>query len=186
MINFVKGKLENVGLNSCLVEFGGLGIELFCANRVLNKLRKKTGKEIKIWTVLKIKEEEMLLYGFLEKEEIDFFRKLVSVSGIGPKSAMSIMDLGDSTELIAAIDRADTVFISKAQGVGKKTAQRLIVELKGKLVFEEDEIFDVDVVDAMKALGYSRVEYTDLVKLLPEDLEGPEKKIAWLLKRLGK
>lgn len=175
-----------VNEKSCVVELGGFGMEVVCAKRVLNDLRPKLAKEVLVWTVLKIKEEEMILYGFTDKNEITMFHKLTSVSGIGPKSAISIMDLGELADLIKAIDAADIKYVSKAHGIGKKTAQRLIVELKGKLVFEEKDVVDDEVLMALKSLGYSRSEYQDLVAMMPDDLDTTELKIGWLIKRLGK
>ncbi len=186
MINYINGKLVEVGEKSCIVELNAMGWELICPPRVLNDLRKKINKSVKLWTVLKIKEEEMLLYGFDDKNDIAMFQKLTGVSGIGPKSALSIMDLGSLDDLVKAIEAADTKYVSKAHGVGKKTAQRLIVELRGKLVFDESEKVDDDVLSALKSLGYTRAEYQDLVEMMPKDIDSTEGKIGWLVKKLGR
>ena len=186
MIKYIVGELVEVGSKSCVVEIGQVGWEVFCVGRLLEALKSKIAKKVKLWTILKIKEEEMILYAFGDKSEIELFLKLTQVSGIGPKSALSIMNLGEMSVVVAAIDNSDTKFIAKAHGVGKKTAQRLIVELKGKLVLDEEDEIDPDVLAALKSLGYSRAEYNDLIAMMPDDMTSTEEKVGWLVKKLGR
>jgi len=178
--------LIEVSDNGLLIEVGGVGYGVGCIRQLANDWRKRVNKEVLVWTFLKIKEDGMEFYGFANQEEVDLFTKLNNVSGIGPKSALSMMSLGEVSELVGAIDRAEVNYITKANGIGKKTAQRLIMELKGKLVVDDEEKIDDDVLGALQSLGYTRGEYEEIVRLVPEDLQTSEEKISWLLKKLGK
>lgn len=185
MYKYLKGKLVEVEEKSVVVEVGGVGYIVGMGAGNMNKLIKKIDKEIVIWTFMRLTEEEIQLFGFLDKEQVSLFKKLISVSGVGPKSALSIMDLGTVNDLLGAIETADASFLSKASGIGKKTAQRLIVELRGKLALIEDIKVDKELEQALKGLGYSRSEYKDVVDLMPADLSRVEDKIGWVLRKMG-
>ncbi|MBU0647918.1 hypothetical protein KJ855_01945, partial [Patescibacteria group bacterium] len=114
------------------------------------------------------------------------FTKLIKVSGVGPKSAISIMDLDEYDKLMEHIEKADVAFIAKASGVGRKTAQKLIVELQGKLVIDDGMPADGELVDALTSLGYKANEYRDVLDKMPGDIDRIEDKIGWVLREIGR
>jgi holliday junction DNA helicase RuvA len=186
MYQYFKGELKEVGLNYCVVEVGGVGYRLEMGVAALARLAEKTGQQVKIFTLAKIREEDLFLYGFISEEELLLFRQLISVSGIGPKSALSILSLGAAEDLSAAIEKADVDYISRANGVGKKTAQRLIVELKGKLVEGTGgSAVDRELEQALRSLGYNKAEYQELLKKMPAKLKTIEEKLGWMLKSIN-
>lgn len=186
MINFVKGELVAVGQDGLVIEVGGVGLRLVVGKRLLEKYNCRVGQSVKIWTHMKVNDDEVVLFGFIDQLSVDFFRKLMGVSGVGPRSALSIMDLGEIHQVGEAIDKADVDYLAKAVGVGKKTAQRIIVELKGKLVMQEQPTIDSDVSLALEGLGFKKSEYADLIDLLPDDIDSVEQRVTWFLKKLGK
>lgn len=170
MISHIEGILESSDLNSLVVDVNGVGYEITATGSVLRKLPKK-GEKIKILTYLNVREDSMQLFGFSSKEEKGLFKQLLSVSGIGPKGAMTILSSFEINRLVIAITKGDVDLLTSAQGVGKKTAQRVIVELKEKIakaysVEAQDNMFSAseespvmkDAVSALMTLGYSAKE----------------------------
>ncbi len=132
MISFIEGKLESKNFNPVVVSTQGVGYEIFVSIYVCEKLP-EAGSHVRLYTHHHVREDAQQLFGFLEKEEREFFRLLISVSGIGPKGAMGLLGGIRFMELQRAIVAEDVAKISSAPGIGKKTAQRLILELKGKI-----------------------------------------------------
>lgn len=132
MIAFIDGKLESKDFTQVVVSTQGVGYEIFVSMAVSERLP-EIGSQVRLHTHLNVREDAQQLYGFLEKEEKAFFRLLISVSGIGPKVAIGLLGAKKFTELQQAILIEDVTAISAAPGIGKKTAQRLILELKGKV-----------------------------------------------------
>ncbi len=170
MIGFVEGMLENVDPDKITVNVSGIGFEIFPTSSVFRNLPPK-GQKVKITTYFLVKEDAMQLFGFSSKEEKSLFLHLLSVSGIGPKGAMSIVSSFDIETLVTAIAKADIDLLTSAQGIGKKTAQRVVVELKEKIakaymldassgVFDSTDDTPIlkDAVSALMALGYSAKE----------------------------
>jgi Holliday junction DNA helicase RuvA len=157
--------------NAVVVECGGIGYQIAVSAATLGKISGQ--REIKIYTYMHVQENGISLYGFLSNEEIDMFYKLISVSGLGPKSALGMLSAITPSQIMLAIVTDDIAALSKAPGVGKKTAQRMILELKDK-VKTEDAVAGMaattqeslklssgakqDAIDALIALGYSRSE----------------------------
>lgn len=181
MIYYLQGRLVELFPSALVVEAGHIGYFLHVSEQTREEMKKKLGGEIKIWVRQRMTDDEVVWYGFLNHTERDMFEKLLSVSGVGPKSALSILSLGRIDRLSQAIDQSNVSYLSQASGIGKKTAQRIIVELKGKLV--SDDRFDGEVDEAMKTLGYKRAEYDHLVTMLPVELT-VEEKITWLVKQM--
>lgn len=183
MINFVKGKLDTVTENSIVVENNGIGFEILVPLSVVSNLP-QTGNEVKIYTYTYVREDALQLYGFLTKDELAMFKLLITVNGIGPKGALGILSVMDADALRFAILADDAVSISKAPGVGKKTAGKLILELKDKMDFEEavENVLDQgqasagagdasdggvaanEAIQALVALGYTSTEAVKAVK----------------------
>lgn len=176
MIASVKGKLEGVTAESVIIDVNGLGVEAIVPTTVINRLP-KIDENIRLYTYLHVREDAMQLYGFLEKEDLDFFKLLITVNGIGPKAAIAILSSMPTDILTFAIISEDTKTIEKAQGIGSKTAKKLVLELKDKVgiikipkntgsenydnnvltIGINSEIKD-EAVQVLTALGYSQTE----------------------------
>lgn len=171
MYAYIKGTLEEIGADKIVVEVGGIGYNILMSPGRFAYLP-PMGDEIKVYTYTNVREDAMLLFGFLSREELDLFKKLIGVSGIGPKGGLSILSVLSVSEVILAIVSGDSKKIAKAPGIGAKTAERVILDLKDK-VAAEDAIFgetsmakegvvsDADAdetVMALVALGYGMRE----------------------------
>jgi holliday junction DNA helicase ruvA len=175
MIASVKGKLEGVSADSVTIDVNGMGVEVIVPNNVIGRLPKQD-EAIKLHTYLHIREDAMQLFGFLEKEDLDFFKLLITVNGIGPKAAIAILSSMSTDVLTFAILSEDIKTIEKAQGIGAKTAKKLVLELKDKvgvinakaveLRSDSSPFISLTIGSAIKeeasqvleALGYSRTE----------------------------
>ena len=173
MIAYIKGTLEEIQTDSVIIETAGVGREILVANYVLRSLP-ALHSEVKLITFMDVKEDMIKLYGFLTKQEKVLFKQLLSVSGIGPKGALSILNELGPDNLVAAVMASDAKAIAKANGIGAKTAQKVVLELKDKVSLE-GTIFDQggytvdmdeetgvsnvsDAAQALVALGYSNTE----------------------------
>lgn len=158
MIGFVKGVVFNFGPSWVLIDVNGIGYRInFYHSDCL-----KIGEEILIYTYQNVKEDEISLYGFLSLQEYDLFIRLISVKGLGPKGASTILAKATTDQLIKAIEDKNIDFILSMPGVGKKTASQIILDLKGKLVTKSEEYMMEDrfkdVKDTLLALGYKNSE----------------------------
>lgn len=168
MIAYLKGILTSIQEESVIVEISGIGYEVICPNPFL--FQSSLQKEIKIFTYHHIREDAQQLYGFPNEDDKYLFTKLISVSGIGPKSAVSILSKVDVNEFIAAIEREDEKYLTQFPGIGKKTARQIILDLKGKLQSHfaidagqvisqpQNETHFNEAKEALKVLGYSERE----------------------------
>lgn len=179
MIRFIKGILEETTDNTIILENNGIGFEVFVPENVMAQMP-QTGSEIKIHTYFHVREEAMQLFGFLTKSDLRMFELLITVNGIGPKGALGILSVFSADELRMSIFAGDAKTISKAPGIGKKTAEKLILELKDKISFEdsiqsyanlssgtdknEQAIARTDAIEALVALGYSQTESVKVVQ----------------------
>jgi Holliday junction DNA helicase RuvA len=136
MYAYIKGVLSEVMENTIVVENHGIGYEISVPGQVLDYLP-SVGEEVRIYTYHYVREDAILLYGFLTKEDVRIFKMLIGVSGIGPKGALAILSVLSTDELRFAILGEDAKAIAKAPGVGAKTAQRVIIELRDKLSLED-------------------------------------------------
>ena len=175
MYSYIKGELsEIVGENHIVVENGGIGYNIYIPGQVLSLLP-GVGEEVKIYTYLCVREDAFILYGFLTRDDLNVFKLLIGVSGIGPKGALAILSVMSTDDLRFAVLSDDAKAIAKAPGVGNKTAQRLIIELKDKLSLEdafEQKLSHTkeeasgsglkgirnEAVEALVSLGYSSTE----------------------------
>ena len=182
MISYVKGILSEKFTDSVVVECGGFGVEIYVPE-VLVKSLPAIGESVCIYTFFKVSEDALSLYGFLNRQDLDIFKKLISVSGIGAKTALGIMSVLDSFMLSQAIVSEDIKLISKAPGVGTKTAKRMILELKDKISTQdiipreydgESKIIHTtaydEVLAALVVLGYKEFDAGRAISLV-EDYE---------------
>lgn len=173
MIHSVHGKLIDTELNAAVVECSGVGMKCITSLNTLKKLP-QTGSDVFLYTHLSVREDAMDLFGFTDKEELDCFKMLISVNGVGPKAAVSILSELTPSKLALAIASGDSKALTKAQGIGVKIGQRITLELKDKLknvvasVQTDDGIAAVasietggtaaEAVSALVSLGYSQSE----------------------------
>lgn len=175
MIASVKGKLEGVTAESVIVDVNGFGMEAIVPTTVMNRLP-GLDENIKLYTYLQVREDAMQLYGFLERDDLDFFKLLITVNGIGPKAAIAILSSMSTDVLTFAILSEDIKTIEKAQGIGVKTAKKLVIELKDKVgvinakrqtlgdLSSDAETSDVkneiieEASQVLAALGYTKTE----------------------------
>ncbi|MCD7909399.1 MAG: Holliday junction branch migration protein RuvA [Clostridium sp.] len=184
MISYIKGPLTAVEEDVIVVEAGGVGMGIHVPLSVLDRLP-GIGREVTVYTYFQVREDAMSLYGFLNRQDRDMFRQLIGVNGVGPKAALGILSVMTPDDLRMAIVTGDAKAISRAPGIGPKTAQRLILDLKDKVSMEEvlgnlalpyDQGAAVspgiavmgeaakEAVQALVALGYSNVEANKAVK----------------------
>ncbi|MBQ2288575.1 MAG: Holliday junction branch migration protein RuvA [Lachnospiraceae bacterium] len=171
MIHFVRGKLEETGNDYVVLDNHGIGYLIYTPSSVLNELPNR-GETVRMYTYMYVREDQMTLYGFLTRDDLQIFKLLISISGIGPKGALGILSTISPDQFRIAVISGDSKAISKAPGIGPKTAQKLIIELKDKLkledVFEEEDVPSTsDSLDhnaqkeammALVSLGYSESE----------------------------
>lgn len=180
MIGYVRGILEEIEEDCVIVDVNGLGIRILTGGALASQML-ALGSEVKIYTYTYVKEDAFQLYGFISKDELSLFKKLITVSGIGPKGAASILSAFSAEDLRYAIYAGDIKTISKAPGIGKKTAERLVLELKDKveLDYQADTLLGQladesvgsaepnnrkDAIEALTALGYSSMDAAKAVK----------------------
>lgn len=195
MFYYIKGTLAHLAADFAAVDCGGVCYKLGISARSFSALASRLGQEVLLYTHLNVREDLMELYGFCTSEELDCFKLLIGVSGVGPKAAGAILSELDVSSLSRAVAAGDAKAISRAQGVGLKTAQRVIIELKGKLSaddggFEAEASAPVggDVsaaMDALLVLGYRRDEAAAALRGVDASLP-LEVKISEALKRLSR
>lgn len=193
MYNYIKGKLIESGENYVVVESGNIGYELNVSANTAAELSAAEG-EVKIYCFLSVREDDMSLFGFASKQEKSMFVKLVSVSGVGPKLALTVLSGMTAGQFAAAVVKGDVTALSKTKGIGKKTAERIVLELKDKVnkdyTSEETvsavkaDVTEVDeeAVLALMTLGYNRHEASEAVKRVQKDGMSLEQLIFTALK----
>lgn len=174
---------------TALIEVGGVGYAVRLPLPTMLTLGSGAVGELSLYIHTAVREDAIDLYGFLTREELSFFKQLMSVSGIGPKTALSILNMAEVTALKQSIAAGDTVKLIKVFGIGKKSAERLVVELRDKLSSEvgaEVSSGDAEVVEALMALGYRADEARSALKTAQfKKSISVEEKIAAALKQLG-
>lgn len=181
MIQFIRGELVGIEEDRILVDVGGVGYGIFMSGQAMGRLP-QIGREVKIYTYLNVKEDAMQLFGFLTRDDLHVFKLLIGVNGIGPKGGQAILSVLTPDDLRFAVMANDVKAISAAPGIGKKTAEKLILELKDKLHVEDapehavtsadtsiaatDNFREVtsEAIQALVALGYGNTEALKAVK----------------------
>src|SRR5690625_1329620 len=197
MIAYIKGKVTVIQEDSIIVDVSGIGYEIICANPFA--YHAYLHKELFIHTYHHVREDIQCLYGFKDEEEKELFTKLISVSGIGPKSAITILGSVHVPEFIAAVEKEDEKYLTQFPGIGKKTAQQIILDLKGKLTnmltvqdLSEtktpiDSVQLAEVKEALKTLGYLDKEINEVLPILQKErLEKTDEMIRHALTLLVK
>lgn len=191
MIAGIEGKIKLKGDKFLIIStVSGVSYKVFVLPNTL-KIAPKSADDFRLWTHLRVKEDALDLYGFNEYPELEFFEVLIQISGIGPKSAMGILSIASLDTVKKAISAGEASYLTKVSGIGRKTAERVIIELRdkmgamdeaGKAMFKDDQ----SVLEALVSLGYSNSEAREAVKQVPNGAEGVNARIKEALKLLGK
>ena len=186
MIGSLRGTIIDRGVQSALLEVQGVGYRVMMSPSLLSSVQQNASVFLYIHEV--IREDAHDLYGFLKQNEMDLFLQLLSVSGVGPKVAMTISSIGSAEMVQKAITSGDVDTLTSVPGVGKKTAQKIVLELRGKLVDEvsDTEGEDGEVVSALQSLGYSVQDARAALKKLPNDIKDVSTRLREALKHLSR
>lgn len=183
MIGYISGTIRATIRDSLLVDTGGVGYRVHVPAGTLAQAHE--GAQAELWTHLAVRENSQDLFGFETREELHWFELLLSVSGIGPRSALAILNSADIHTLEGAIAHNDASVLARAFGIGRKTAEKIVLELKEKVDLTDSEgvrANDGEVVDALVSLGYSLKEARDTARAIPKDIDGAEARIREALR----
>ena len=174
-----------------VLDVSSVGYKVFVSFETLKKISDGDGKVL-LWTHMAVRENAMDLYGFLNYGELEFFESLIQVSGIGPKSAISVLSVASLDTLKRAISTGETSYLTNVSGIGQKLAEKIIVELRDKIgaleseygneAFKEEE----ETLEALRSLGYSLRESRDALRDVPKDIEGISNRIKEALKNMNR
>lgn len=189
MIAHITGTIRDKNERFVIVETGGLGYKVFMSADTIGEL--SIGQQTSLYTYLAVREDALDLYGFTTEEHQVFFEMLLSVSGIGPRSALSILSLATIDVLKKAIATGDTNYLTKVSGIGRKTAEKIVIELRDKLAAHKDDSQtnlrgEHDTLEALKSLGYSQNEARDALKDIDPTIIGTSERLKLALQILGK
>jgi holliday junction DNA helicase RuvA len=173
MIRQIRGKVLNVGLISAVIEVAGFGIEV----RMSSPQILIVGGDADLATHLALKQDGLELYGFADSADRDFFELIISVSGVGPKTALSVLRRAPRESLEGAISTRDLNYLTKIVGLGKKSAEKMIVELADKVGPRSHSREDSEVFDTLLALGYTEREARKALQTIPDSAVGKEARI---------
>ncbi|MCL5438836.1 MAG: Holliday junction branch migration protein RuvA [Patescibacteria group bacterium] len=191
MIGSIKGIVEFKDYPYVFVDVNGVGYKVLLANNLLSKLN--IGDKVKFFTHSHIREDVFDLYGFLSIDELKLFERIIGVDGVGPKTAMSVFSIGSKDEIINAIVKGDVAFFSGVPRLGRKSAQKIIIDLKDRLGSKEE--FDLsaydskenkDIISVLKSFGFTSSEAQEAIRSLKDKDTTIEEKIKLALKYLGK
>ena len=186
MFGSIKGKIILKTEKFLIIETNGVGYKVNISPDTLSKTG-KIGEESMLWTHTHVRVDILDLYGFLSIPELEFFEMLINVSGIGPKGALSVLSVASIDTLRRAISTSDIAYLTKISGIGKKTAEKIIIELRDKMGEQKQGSSlqgELDALEALKSLGYSQNEAREALKKVSADLD-TNKKIREALKILG-
>ncbi len=189
MIARISGTILEIFDRCFVIDVHGMGYAVYATADTL--AQKHKGEEIALWTHLSVRENALELFGFPEIAELRFFEMLIDISGIGPRSALSIIAIAPIETLQRAIGSGDISYLTKISGIGKKTAEKIVIELRDKLSAlghkneHGEHRGELDALEALKSLGYSQNEARDALKEIPSDITGTSTRIKEALKILG-
>lgn len=188
MIYSITGILKVKQQGYAVIEAGGVGYKIYCPLAVLGSLP-SSGEVVTLLTHHHVREDSEDLYGFLNDQELSLFESLLSISGVGPKSGMGIMSVAGVSELVAAINEGRVDLLTKASGVGRKTAERVVLELKGKLTFADTSATigkmesDVDLEETLVSLGYSKAQARTAISKIDPSIKVFNERLKAALKK---
>lgn len=190
MIASLRGTIRALRETWVLVEVGGVGYQVYVPGALLSELT-HIGQPVELYTYTHVRENELALYGFRTLEELDLFTMLLKVSGIGPRTALSILSAFSPETLRGVIAQGDALALTRVPGIGRKTAQRLVMDLRDKIgeptgaLLPSGLAVDADALNALTALGYSLAEAQTALAAVPKDIEALDERILAALRYLG-
>lgn len=193
MIAYLRGTVINKLNNYFILELNNIGYAIYASENFLNSL--KVGKEVEIYTHHHVREDAEDLYGFLTMEDFELFELLLSVSGVGPKSALGVLAMATASDIKEAIVRGDANLLTKVAGIGKKTAERVVLELKTKIMRVSGGTATLnnlsagmgsDEIDALMSLGYSLSEARSALNLVDASIIDSGERVKEALKKMAR
>lgn len=188
MIAALAGTVRHKDLNSLVIDVSGVGYKVLVPTDVA--LEAVPSQPIFLWTHLAVRETSLDLFGFTEKEILDIFELLITISGIGPKTALGILNVASPAMLRQAVASSDTTHLTRVSGIGKKNAEKIVLELKDKLkVTDKDRVLDSrsegDAMEALVSLGYSERDAREALKKVSKDVIGASDRVKQALRVLS-
>lgn len=195
MIGCLKGKIIEKSLDNIILDVSGVGYKIFTQNEIIGNL--KVGVDSLFWTFLSVKETSLDLYGFINKKDLEFFKMLLTISGVGPKSALAIMDTAPTKVLIEGIQSGDANYLSKISGISSKKSEKILIALKDKVglsdILTDSNVSsgtgqDILAIDALVSLGYSEKESRTAIAEIKSEIKEDDNAgniIKKALKKLG-
>lgn len=193
MISYLKGSIQHRDIKYVVImTSGGVGYKVYTTLETLGQ--SSIGEQVELWIHTVVREDALDLYGFSNKRSLDFFELLLTISGIGPKSALGILSATTVDSIIEAITTGESAYLTKIAGIGKKVVEKIILELKGKIGdnfgsssdTHKAGNADVDALEALKSLGYTHKEAKDALDEVSSDIKGTGEKVKAALKMLGR
>lgn len=190
MIAYLKGKIKFKSSGFIIIDVGGVGYQVFIASTLGNQL--SLGQELELYTHQHVREDEVNLYGFIQPDELELFELLIGISGIGPRTALGILSIAGPDDVKESIGRGDYSLLVKVSGIGRKTAERVVLELRekiGKLAgrsLSAGSFITGDELDALMALGYSLAQAREALNGVDKNIKDAGERIRQALKKLGK
>ncbi|KKT15031.1 MAG: Holliday junction ATP-dependent DNA helicase RuvA [Parcubacteria group bacterium GW2011_GWF2_44_8b] len=192
MIACLSGTVRHKGLNALVVDVSGVGYKVLVTTETA--LEVAPSSPIFLWTHLVVRETSLELFGFLDKETLDTFELLITISGIGPKSALSILNVATPSMLRQAVASGDTTYLTRVSGIGKKNAEKIVLELKDKLKITKEDAStssaqvraEGDALEALVSLGYNERDAREALKRVPKETEGASERVKAALKLLSR
>ena len=189
MIGRLEGTVSATRTGYVILSAGGVGYKVFATNETVRSL--SPGRPAGLWTHLAVRETALDLYGFADESEMKIFELLLTVSGIGPKSALAILDIAHVETLRSAIADGNAGYLTKVSGIGKKTAEKIVIELRDKVGVSEEArgrtlSGDEEALEAMRALGYSSTEARDILRTVPSTFQTGTERLREALRIAGR
>lgn len=188
MIGSLSGTVRHKDLNHILLDVSGVGYKVFVTtDTALDAL---PGQPLFLWIHTVVREDALNLFGFSDKEHLELFELLITVSGIGPKTALGILNVASPTMLRQAVANEDTSYLTKVSGIGKKNAEKIVLELRDKLVTTADDHSrdlrsEGDAMEALISLGYAERDAREALKKVPKDIADTAERVKSALKNLS-
>lgn len=191
MISALSGTVRHKDLHSVVVDVSGVGYKVWVPTEIILDL--ETGSKVSLWTHLAVRETSLDLFGFVEKESLEIFELLITISGIGPKTALGILNVATPTMLRQAVVNSDTSYLTRVSGIGKKNADKIVLELKDKLKLTSEDTStnsvqaqeEGDALEALVSLGYSERDARDALKKVSKNVTGASERVKSALKLLS-
>jgi len=192
MISYLQGKILNKSQNYVIIKVGDIGYQVFVNSLMFADL--EIGQEVEIYTHQYVREDALDLYGFKSMAELEMFESLISISGIGPKSALGVLAIASVENIKESIARGDSALLTKVSGIGRKTAERVVLELREKISQTTDDrrqttesgMVSGDEIDALMAFGYSMTQARDALRAVDAKIKDSGERIKEALKKMGK